>query len=267
MVLLVAKLVGTPCLIVLVSLVARRFGPQGAGLLAGLPLSSGPVAGLLVAAEGAPFGRTVALGILLGLVGAQAFIVAYAFASPRTGWPLSAIAGFAGFGAVGTLSYVLAPGPLLVVPVVLLGLVAIRLLLGPMDPGVRPGSRTDHGWPDLLLRAAIAATIVVALTSAAPLLGPRLSGILAPVPVATAILSVFTQRTSGPAAVRNLLRGVAGGAYSFWAFFTVLYLVLTHLPTLAAFGGATTVALAIQAVRLAVGRSRDAAPVVAVPRG
>jgi hypothetical protein len=255
MVLLLAKVIGTPLLIVFVSLMARRFGPEGAGLLAGLPLASGPVAGLLVAAHGAAFGRSASEGILLGLVGAQAFMVAYALLSPRTAWPLSLGGAFGAFFAIAALAYVTAPPIVVVIPVVVLGIMAIQRVLGPMDRG-QPSAATDRGWPDLLSRAVLATLMVVGITAVAPWLGARLSGIIAPIPVATAILSVFTHRTAGHGAVRNLLRGVAGGAYSFWAFFTVLALALARMDTLAAFGLATAAALALQAVRLGARRGR-----------
>lgn len=254
MLLLVAKVVGTPLLIVLVSLVARRFGPSAGGLLAGLPLASGPVAGLLVAAHGPAFGLGAAQGILLGLFGAQAFVAAYAWLSPHAAWPLVLAASFAAFALVAAAAYASAPPLALIVPVVLAGLLAINRGLG--RPGVRRLGPSDRGWPDLLLRAVLATALVVGLTAAAPLLGARLSGILAPVPIATAILAVFTHRTAGSAGARDLLRGVAGGAYSFWAFFTVLCLTLTRIDTLGAFALATAAALALQAARAGARRAR-----------
>lgn len=253
MVLLIGKIVGTPLLIVLLSLVARRFGAQGAGLLAGLPLASGPVAGLLVAAHGPLFGRTAANGILLGLLGAQAFIIAYALIAPRARWPRTTLAAFVAFGLVAVGAYALAPPPYVVLPVVLAGLAAIQTALGPLDTR-RVAGPTDQGWPDLLLRAVLATLLVVGLTGLSGLLGARLSGILAPIPVATALLAVFTHRTAGADAARNLLRGVAGGAYSFWAFFALLSVALGRVGTPLAFSLATAVALGIQAWRL--GRRR-----------
>lgn len=253
MALLIGKVVGTPLLIVLLSLVARRFGAEGAGLLAGLPLASGPVAGLLVAAHGQLFGRTASEGILLGLLAAQAFMIAYALVAPRAAWPLTTLAAFAAFGLVAAGAYALAPPPYVVVPLVLFGLVAIQTALGPLDAR-RAGGPTDQGWPDLLLRAVLATALVVGLTGLSGLLGARLSGILAPIPVATALLAVFTHRTAGAHAARNLLRGVAGGAYSFWAFFALLSIALTRVGTPLAFAMATVLALAIQAWRL--GRRR-----------
>lgn len=257
MLLLLAKVVGTPLLIVFVSLVARRFGPAAGGLLAGLPLASGPVAGLLVAAHGPAFGLGASQGILLGLFGAQAFIATYAWLSPRAAWPPVLAAAFAAFALVAAGAYASAPPLALIVPLVLAGLLAINRGLGQPDRSLVGPS--DRGWPDLLLRAVLATALVVGLTAAAPLLGARLSGILAPVPIATAILAVFTHRTAGSAGARDLLRGVAGGAYSFWAFFTILGLTLTRIDTLWAFALATVVALALQAARAGTRRTRRAA--------
>ncbi len=263
MLLFAAKLIGTPCLVIFVSLMARRFGPEGAGILAGLPLASGPVAALLVAAHGASFGRSAAAGILLGLFGAQAFIAVYGKVSARAAWPVTLTAALGAYLFVAAASYVVAPGPLLVIAVVLVGLVVLQRLLGPVVEGPDPHPVTDHGWPDIVLRAALSTAVVVGLTALAPFLGARLSGILAPIPVVTGILSVFTQRSSGAAAVMNLLRGVAGGAYSFWLFFTTLCLTLVRLETPLAFALATVAALALQALRL--GRRRGRRPPRALP--
>ena len=261
MVLLLAKIVGTPLLIVGVSLVARRFGPGAGGVLAGLPLASGPVAGLLVAAHGAAFGLGAAEGILLGLLGAQAFILAYALVALRAAWPAALAAAFAAFGVVGTAAYLSRPPLAFDLPAVLAGLLLLNRALG--RRATAPGGPSDRGWPDLLLRALLATAMVVAITGLAPLLGARLSGILAPIPIATAILAVFTHRTGGAAGARALLRGVAAGAYSFWAFFAALSLALARLDTLAAFALATAAALAAQALRAATRRGQAPGPVPA----
>lgn len=249
MALVLAKLIGTPLLVVCVSLAIRRFGPEAGGLLAGLPLASGPVAGLLVAAHGSAFGLDAAAGIVLGLLGAQAFIVTYAAVCPHAAWSVALVASFCAFCLVGAVAYLVHPALAVSIPLVLLGLVAtVRVLGRPVGPA--RGAATDGGWKDLALRALLATALVIGITAAAPALGPRLSGIIAPVPMVTAILAVFTHRTDGAAGARNLLRGVAGGAYSFWAFFAILCVGLTHTSAPLAFALATAGALAVQAVRL-----------------
>ena len=255
MVLLLAKLVGTPLLVVFVSLVARRLGTEVGGLLAGMPLASGPVAGLLVAAHGSAFGVGAAGGILLGLLGAQAFIATYGALCRVALWPVCIVASFAAFGVVGAASYLAQPPLGLTIALVLAGLLAIVRALGRPEDGAAPAP-SDGGWRDLALRAVLATAIVIGITAAAPALGARMSGILAPVPMVTAILAVFTHRAAGAAGARNLLRGVAGGAFSFWLFFAILAVALAHVHALAAFALATAGALGLQAVRLGARRSR-----------
>jgi len=49
--------------------------------------------------------------------------------------------------------------------------------------------------------------LVLAITGAAGTLGPALSGVLTPFPIATTIVVAFWLAQDGPAASRSLLRG------------------------------------------------------------
>jgi len=86
-------------------------------------------------------------------------------------------------------------------------------------------------------------------------LGPHLSGLLAPFPIITSVLAVFTHAHSGVAQLNVLLRNFLLGFYGFAAFCFVLAIALPELPTAGAFGLATASALAVQATVFLV-RSR-----------
>jgi hypothetical protein len=97
--------------------------------------------------------------------------------------------------------------------------------------------------------------LVLGLTAASGALGAQLSGLLAPFPIVTSVLAVFTQGHGGLAQVSILLRNFLFGFYGFAAFCFTLSLALPELRTGAAFGLATVAAVAMQAATLLL-RSR-----------
>jgi hypothetical protein len=93
-----------------------------------------------------------------------------------------------------------------------------------------------------------AATLVFVLTSMADRLGPALSGLLTPFPVATAIIAGFMHAQEGSGAVLRFLRGYMPGLCSFAIFCFVLALTL---PT-RSLGTAAAAALGAQLVAQAI---------------
>ena len=80
----------------------------------------------------------------------------------------------------------------------------------------RPPRRLLPG--DLAIRMALAALLVLVLTSVAAALGPALAGSLSPIPVFGALLAVFAHRDQGAAAAVQLLRGMVLGSFGFATF-------------------------------------------------
>ncbi|HEU5143221.1 MAG TPA: hypothetical protein VFU04_08700, partial [Solirubrobacterales bacterium] len=118
-----------------------------------------------------------------------------------------------------------------------------------------PPAITVPPWWDLPARALAALGLVLVLTAVSGALGPHLSGLLAPFPIVTSVLAVFTHAHDGFAQVSILLRNFLFGFYGFAAFCFVLAIALPALATAAAFGLATTAALAAQGTTLLL-RSR-----------
>jgi hypothetical protein len=98
-------------------------------------------------------------------------------------------------------------------------------------------------WWDLPARALAALGLVLALTAVSGALGPHLSGLLAPFPIITSVLAVFTYAHGGVGQVGVLLRNFLIGFYGFAAFSFTLAIALPSLATLAAFGLAMATAL------------------------
>jgi hypothetical protein len=242
---LVLKLVLTPVLIAAASVAGRRWGQAVGGWLVGLPLTSGPVAFFLALDHGAGFAAAAAFGSLAGAIAEAAFCLAYGWTAGR-GWPLALMAACGAFAAVaGALQRLSLGMPALAAVVVVALAAALRAM-------PRPAAATTPSAPprwDIPARMLVTTALVVGLTEIAPVLGPRLSGVLATFPVYAAILTVFAQR-GGAAPAVQVLRGLLVGLFSFAGFFLVLGAFIERLGVAAGFAAATATALAIQGTSL-----------------
>jgi hypothetical protein len=243
--LLVAKILLSPLCVVAVSLAGRRWGMAAAGLLGGLPVVAGPILLVETLLHGRDFGADAAAGALLGLAALTAFVVVYGRTALAAGPVPSVLWGWTSFLlCVAGLSLVQPP------PLVSLALVAACFALGlkllPPPPRVLPAATTPPWW-DLPARALAALGLVLVLTAVSGALGSHLSGLLAPFPIVTSVLAVFTHTHSGVVQAGVLLRSFLLGFYGFASFCFTLAVALPELSSAAAFGLAAAVALAVQA--------------------
>ena len=242
-----------PVCVVAVSLAGRRWGVAVAGVLGGLPVVAGPILLVLTLVHGSPFGAEAAAGTLLGLAALTLFVVVFGKASERVGPMPSLFAGWTGF-LLGVAFLQLLNLPL-GVSLVFVGVcfaVGLALLPAPTAP---PTAIAAPPWWDLPARGLAALVLVVALTGGSGALGPNLSGLLAPFPIVTSVLAVFTYAHSGRDQVRVLLRNFLVGFYGFATFCFVLAVCLDSLGGPAAFSAALAAALGVQATVFAL-RSR-----------
>ena len=248
---LALKLLLTPLLIGLTSLAGRRWGPRVSGWLIGLPLTSAPVALFLAFEQGRPFAAQAAQGILSGYTSLAAFCAAYAWLSFRAGWPACWLAGWSAFFAVTLL---LSQALLPLAPTVALVASALLLTLWrwPREAAL-PGAPRTSAW-EIAARMVIGAGFVFLLTEAAPALGPRLSGLLSPLPIFATIFAIFTQRFQGAPAARRLLSGVIVSSFAAAIFFVVVSALLVPWGVPGAFATATGAALLAQGAALWLSR-------------
>ena len=242
--LLILRLVLVPLLIAAVTLAGRRWGQKVGAFVTALPAVAGPTLGFYAIQQGRTFAAEAALGSMLGLVGVAAFCLAYARASLRLHWSACLFIGWGSFAVMSMLLYGVKVNPAVALLIAVAALVTARALLpsAPSSRSERVSPKADR-W-DLPLRMLSAATLVFALTSAADRLGPNVSGILTPFPVATAILAGFTHAQRGSAACIEFLRAFVPGLCGFAVFCAVLSMTLTRMPI----GWAFVVALATQLV-------------------
>lgn len=245
MTLLAAKVLLSPLCVVAVSLAGRRWGIAVAGVLGGLPVVAGPILLVETLLHGRDFGADAAAGTLLGLAALTAFVVVYGRVAARQGPVASVLCGWTAF-LLGVA--VLSPfRPPAVLSLLFVGAgFAFGLRLLPAAPSETAAAPVPPWW-DLPGRALTALALVLILTALSGALGAHLSGLLAPFPIITSVLAVFTQGHGGFAPLAVLLRNFLVGFYGFAAFCFVLALALPEMGTAAAFGLAVTAALAVQA--------------------
>lgn len=208
------KLLLMPPLIGLVTLATQRWGATLGGWLGGLPWIAGPISIFLALEQGPHFAARAAVPALAAVLGILGFCRVYVALSPRFGWMVCSLAGYAVYLGVALLLRFLPLNLYLVYGVVL---VAIALTLRTFP---HPPAQTHRPAPgfDLPLRMAVATGFVLGVTKVADWLGPAWSGLLTPFPIMTSILAAFTHHQQGWRVSTRLLRGLLGAMFGFATF-------------------------------------------------
>jgi hypothetical protein len=221
---LVLKVALAPALVVGVTLAARRWGSKVGGMLIAIPVVAGPILLVIALEHGDVFAARTARGALLGVVALSAFCVAFATATAVRRWPAALLIGWAAYAGVaaGGSQWDAPPATGLALALTAL-LLARSFLMSNEQTDALPSSPPP--W-DLYARAASTAVLVVVLTTVAGALGPAVSGVLTPFPVAASVLAAFTLAHDGPAASRTMLRGFVTALPGFAAFFFAVAVAL-----------------------------------------
>jgi hypothetical protein len=246
----VLKLILAPVIIGGASLAGRRWGPAVSGWLVGLPLTSGPVIFFLALSHGAAFAASAIAGTISGGFSLVAFCLVYGWVAVRFDWRVALSASMlAYFGIVLLMQNTIIPFAPLIIAVVLM--IALGLLLMPRN-GTMQFNDVEPGRWDILSRILIGTAFIILLTELAPFLGSRLTGLLATIPLYTAILTVFSHRLQGGAGAAHVLRGLLFGLFGFAGFFLTLSLLIERAGITVGFLAATAAALVIQGLSFLV---------------
>lgn len=244
---LLLKLTLSPSLVAGASLAARRWGPQVGGWIAGFPIVAGPVLFFYAWEQGADFAGHAAVSTLVGLVSLALFAVVYGRTAFRFPWWASLLTGW---GVFGLSTYALQSVKLPWFAALPLGAGALGLSLVALPKTDAPVRSVPPPAWDLPLRIVVTAAIVLTLTALADFLGPRLSGLLTPFPVATSVLVAFFHREQGGAGAVRILRGLLVALFGFAGFCTVLSLTVVPWGLAGAFAAAFTMAAVVQLATL-----------------
>jgi len=113
-------------------------------------------------------------------------------------------------------------------------------------------SESKPGRLDIPIRILIGTSFIVLLTEIAPFIGPRLTGLLATIPLYTVILTIFAHRLQGSAGAINVLRGLLFGMLGFASFFLALGILIERAGVGTAFLVAILITLLIEGITLQI---------------
>jgi hypothetical protein len=239
---LLIKLLLTPVLMLAVSWAARRWGPGIGGLLAGLPLTSGPISIYLCAEQGPHFAASAAANSIISLMPVALFSVVYSWLAERQQMVTCALGSFAAF----LLSlYFLPKSGFPFWPAWIMGFLAISIGLI-LTPNKAP-TEFQIRYPkwDLPARVFTATAMVLIITLSASFLGPQWSGLLSPIPVLAWPLCAFVHHQQGRDGARAVLRGILEGAYGVLIFYTIVASGLVALPPILVYPAGIVASLAV----------------------
>ena len=220
------KILIAPVLILLATLIARKWGNKVGGWLIAIPLTSAPTAFLLAESEGFEFAKEAAVGMLLGTASQILFVLAYLRFS-RFGPYIALISGTCGFAlaTVVFLQFELEPfkGFILVI-------VALVASLKFLNHGelVDYIEITRAKW-DLLIRMLTATVVVYLITHSSSAIGAHAAGLISPYPILAAILAHFAYLQQGRVAAHLSLFGLLFGLFTPTAFFFLLAALILQI--------------------------------------
>lgn len=251
--LLLLKLLITPFLTGIITFIERRFGPHVAGILIGLPLTSGPISLFLATEQGTRFSSNAAMGTMSGITACGAFCVAYAWSARNKSWLPSLIIALLAFTFVVIVLPTSTAGflPMLSVAMVALSFswLAVNQISKSIQPSILGASQDEPPVWNLIARISIATISIMAVTATSGSLGPQLSGILSSIPILSAILIGFSHAREGNGAAIVLIRGLIGGCFPALAFFAMINLLQHFSMSIAAtYSIATVVTLSLSSI-------------------
>jgi hypothetical protein len=254
----ITKLLATPVMICAAYLAGQRWGSAASGILIGLPLVSGLVSVFLACEQGPEFSARAAAGTMAGQISLCLYCLVFCAAGQKAGCLASSCAAMAAF-LVSTWVLRLVDWPLIPAFFGLMFVLALVLKLIPVYPVQAPADPAPR-W-DLPARIVVATGFVLALTGLAGMLGPQLSGLIAPFPVLSTVFAVFIHVQQGPKVMSNFLRGMVLGIAGNGAFFLVIGGLLPRLGIAAAYLLASGLAVLINVAFIrGLGKSREHGP-------
>lgn len=245
----ILKLILAPIIIGSASLAGRKWGAAVSGWIVGLPLTSGPVAFFVALSHDHAFAFETVRGVLSGGFSLVAYSLVYAWLAKRFDWKISFAAGVLVFTGMTTLLQNVAI-PFVPLFFAIIGVIFLGVWLMPKYEAVESGA-VPGKW-DIPSRILLGTSFIILVTSIAPYIGARLTGLLTTIPLYVSILAVFAHRHDGGSGAINVLRGLIYGLFAFASFYLVLGLLISNNSLTLSFSAATLAALLTQGITLLV---------------
>ena len=254
-VLFALKLLLAPALVVLSSLAARHWGPRLGGILVTIPIVAGPILLIIYLEHGAAFAAQASTAATAANVALAVFALSLIVVVDRVPWPFTMLIAWVAV-LLTDLGLARVPVPAwLALIAAIIALHAVQFVLRRQAVDTVASSRMP--WWDLPARAAATAALVLLVTGVAAAVGPELSGVLAPFPIALSVVCAFAAAQSGRSGVIGLLRGIVPGLDGFALFCFIVAVTIERIPGWAAFSLATAVNVGFAMILVAVGRRPD----------
>lgn len=224
--LLLIKLLLTPCLMLGVSLAARKWGAFWGGLLSGLPLTSGVILTFLAIEQGTQFAHHTALAAIPGLAAVLCTYWVYVSVGKQHSPLLAGVAALTGFALVSlALTHL---NVLMMSLSLLLCMIAVLIHLTGREYVPQAVIIKKSVW-DLPLRILASTSLLLLITALAPLVDATISGVISTIPVIAWPLTLFTHFNYGRNQMLLVVRGNAIGALGVLAFYVVMIVTLHRL--------------------------------------
>lgn len=209
----------------LVSLLAKRFGNFIGAVIAAFPIVAGPINLFLAIDHGNAFAAISAKNTLGGMLPYCVFALAYSWSAIRLNWACCSV--------IALVLNLAASQFLISLDLSLAVMSAIAFaalwLSTRFFPVVTPAApRAEISGAETLLRILCAEALLLGVTHFAEQVGPSWSGALAIFPIIGWVIALFTHHYQGASEAINVLRGLVRGFFSFWVFFTVVAMLIEH---------------------------------------
>ncbi|MCJ8502892.1 hypothetical protein [Desulfatitalea alkaliphila] len=217
---MVIKVAVSILMVVVLSWVAERAGPRIAGVISGYPLGAAISLFFIGLEQGADFAARSAIFTAGGLAATLAFVAGYLLglhrAEERGRAAALALAVLSAMATYGLTAWVLANIALgwLSAPAVALSAIVLADRAFRWVPEATIQQVAARRWVVTLCRAVFAAAVILVITAAAGIVGPRWAGLFAAFPITMLPLLVILQAAHQPSHVRTLIRNVPRGMVS-----------------------------------------------------
>ena len=227
--LLLVKWLSTALIVIGVSVAVMRLGPKLGGVLAGTPIVLAPGYFFMLQEQSATFVADAALGTLHAMLATLAFCLGYVLLAAHRGATLSGVLAALLWLPVAALAGLM-PGGLGLALVVFLSshCLALRFTRG---LGLACAlSVSPPRWGDLVVRGALAGTIVCLATVVLDDIAPSVSGIALSFPIGMLTIALTLHQRYGAEVARATLAATQLGMLSLVAFSAVMVMSVQLLP-------------------------------------